>query len=62
MPKQGYAQTPLPENLTKISYILEKRSKERLAKAAAKAELSMSAFITQVLAERGIIPTPKRAA
>lgn len=62
MPKQGYAQTPLPEDLTKVSYILEKRAKDRLAKAAKRDGLSMSAFISQVLAEKGVIPMPKRAA
>lgn len=46
----------LPDNVTKVSYILEKRDKPKLVAAAEKGGISMSALITNALVSVGILP------
>jgi hypothetical protein len=41
--------------MTKVSYILEKKDKAKLVRAAEKAGVSMSAVISQALAKAGIL-------
>ncbi len=56
--------TPLPSHLTKISYILPKKDKARLERAAKELGVSMSTYITQVLTaaqELSKKPAPKKA-
>ncbi len=45
----------MPEALTKVSYILEKKDKAKVAAAAKKAGVSMSMLITEALADKGIL-------
>lgn len=52
--------TQMPDHLTKISYILPKDQKEKVAEAAKKAGVSMSVLISRALQAKGILP--KRAA
>lgn len=47
MPRKAYY--PLPDELTKVSYILPKVEKEKLEAAAKKAGVSMSTFISGIL-------------
>jgi hypothetical protein len=54
--------TPLPETMTKVSYILEKPAKIRLEKAAKKAGVSMSKYITQILIDAGVLPGKRKVA
>jgi hypothetical protein len=49
--------SPLPENMTKVSYILEKKAKKKLEQAAKKTGCSMSALITKALAVAGVLPS-----
>lgn len=44
----------LPDNLTKISYILDRKDKEKLQIASIKAGRSMSDMITDALREAGV--------
>lgn len=46
----------MPDHLTKVSYILPKKDKPKLEKAAAKAGKSMSAVITEALTSIGVLP------
>lgn len=50
MPRKAYY--PLPDELTKVSYILPKVEKEKLEAAAKKAGVSMSTFISGILKRR----------
>lgn len=52
--------TPLPEHLTRVTYILDKVHKAKLEAAAQKAGVSMSVIISRALAKQGILP--KKAA
>jgi hypothetical protein len=49
----------MPAHLTKVSYILPKRDKPKLERAARSKGLSMSALITETLIAAGIIPSKK---
>lgn len=48
--------------MTKVSYILEKPAKIRLEKAAKKAGVSMSKYITQILIDAGVLPGKRKVA
>lgn len=48
--------TPLRSDLTKVSYILPKSAKPKLARAAKRAGMSLSGLITYALTKQGILP------
>jgi hypothetical protein len=54
--------TPLPPDKTKVSYIVDKKLKEKLAKAAKREGLTMSELITDALADKGVFPAAARPA
>lgn len=53
--------SPLPDNLTKVSYILPKTAKTKLERAARAAGKSMSAVITDALVAAGVFGKSKAA-
>lgn len=52
----------MPDHRTKISYIVEKRDKVKLERAAQKAGVSMIDLITGALVAAGILPKRRKAA
>ena len=50
----------MPKHLTKVSYILRKKDKPKLLKAAQAAGLSMSEIITKALVRARILPSEEK--
>jgi hypothetical protein len=58
----GMPASQMPDHRTKISYIVEKRDKAKLERAARKSGLSMIDLITGALVSAGILPKRRRKA
>lgn len=52
----------LPSNMTKVSFIVPKRDKPKLERAAKRAGKSMSAIISDALVQAGIFPKRDKVA